>query len=207
MKYRLGRSIARMEAAMSTPDMFGRVANAQTMRDVSLDLMDIQGAVATLPGRCAWRRRRRGSGVRLPAGGADGHLRRHPRGLPQHDRPARTGTRAAELLTTRQEADLAARLHTGSLIDTANNPQCNFALESGDHLRGEQLEGLVGAAVMGEQHNLAEAELLQLVQAIDDRRGSADQPALVQPESRYTETFLGELRGSAVANRHPARAP
>ncbi|HEX9832088.1 MAG TPA: acyl-CoA dehydrogenase family protein [Mycobacterium sp.] len=49
VKYRLGRGIARMEAAMSTPDMFGRVANAQTMRDVSLDLMDIQGAVATLP--------------------------------------------------------------------------------------------------------------------------------------------------------------
>ena len=49
VKYRLGRSVARMEAAMSTPDMFGRVANAQTMRDVSLDLMDIQGAVATLP--------------------------------------------------------------------------------------------------------------------------------------------------------------
>ena len=38
--YRLGRSIARMEAAMSTPDMFGRVAIAQTMRDVSPDLMD-----------------------------------------------------------------------------------------------------------------------------------------------------------------------
>jgi alkylation response protein AidB-like acyl-CoA dehydrogenase len=49
VKYRLGRGIARMEAAMSTPDMFGRVANAQTMRDVSLDLMDIQGAVSTLP--------------------------------------------------------------------------------------------------------------------------------------------------------------
>ena len=48
-KYRLGRGIARMEAAMSTPDMFGRVANAQTLRDVSLDLMDIQGAVSTLP--------------------------------------------------------------------------------------------------------------------------------------------------------------
>jgi alkylation response protein AidB-like acyl-CoA dehydrogenase len=49
VKYRLGRGIARMEAAMSTPDMFGRVANAQTMRDVSLELMDIQGAVSTLP--------------------------------------------------------------------------------------------------------------------------------------------------------------
>jgi alkylation response protein AidB-like acyl-CoA dehydrogenase len=49
VKYRLGRGIARVEAAMSTPDMFGRVANAQTMRDVSLDLMDIQGTVSTLP--------------------------------------------------------------------------------------------------------------------------------------------------------------
>ncbi|RDH74789.1 acyl-CoA dehydrogenase [Mycolicibacterium moriokaense] len=50
VKYRLGRSIARMEAAMSTPDMFGRVANAQTMRDVTPDLMDIVGAASSLPG-------------------------------------------------------------------------------------------------------------------------------------------------------------
>ena len=49
MKYRLGRSIARMEAAMSTPEMFGRVANAQTMRDVTPDLMDILGTAARLP--------------------------------------------------------------------------------------------------------------------------------------------------------------
>jgi 3-oxocholest-4-en-26-oyl-CoA dehydrogenase alpha subunit len=49
VKYRLGRGIARMEAAMSTPDMFGRVANAQAMREVSLDLMDIMGAASTLP--------------------------------------------------------------------------------------------------------------------------------------------------------------
>ncbi len=49
VKYRLGRAIARMEAAMSTPDMFGRVANAQTMRDVSPELMDIMGAASTLP--------------------------------------------------------------------------------------------------------------------------------------------------------------
>ena len=33
VKYRLGRGIARMEAAMSTPEMFGRVAIAQTMRE------------------------------------------------------------------------------------------------------------------------------------------------------------------------------
>ena len=50
VKYRLGRGIARMEAAMSTPDMFGRVANAQTMRDVSPDLMDILGTASCLPG-------------------------------------------------------------------------------------------------------------------------------------------------------------
>ena len=49
VKFRLGRSIARMEAAMSTPDMFGRVANAQVMRDVSPDLMDILGAASSLP--------------------------------------------------------------------------------------------------------------------------------------------------------------
>jgi alkylation response protein AidB-like acyl-CoA dehydrogenase len=48
VRYRLGRSIARMEAAMSTPDMFGRVAIAQTMRDVTPDLMDIMGTAAGL---------------------------------------------------------------------------------------------------------------------------------------------------------------
>ncbi|MGH3675285.1 MAG: acyl-CoA dehydrogenase family protein [Mycobacterium sp.] len=50
VKYRLGRSIARMEAAISTPDMFGRVAIAQTMRDLSPDLMDILGTASSLPG-------------------------------------------------------------------------------------------------------------------------------------------------------------
>jgi 3-oxocholest-4-en-26-oyl-CoA dehydrogenase alpha subunit len=49
VKYRLGHAIARMEAAMSTPDMFGRVANAQTMRDVAPDLMDILGTASSLP--------------------------------------------------------------------------------------------------------------------------------------------------------------
>ena len=48
VKYRLGRSVARMEAAMSTPDMFGRVAIAQTMRDVAPDLMDLLGTSAAL---------------------------------------------------------------------------------------------------------------------------------------------------------------
>ncbi len=49
VKYRLGRSFARMEAALSTPGMFGRVAIAQTMRDISPDLMDMLGAVSALP--------------------------------------------------------------------------------------------------------------------------------------------------------------
>jgi alkylation response protein AidB-like acyl-CoA dehydrogenase len=53
VKYRLGRSIARMEAAMSTPDMFGRVAIAQTMRDVSPDLMDILGTVSSVSNEAA----------------------------------------------------------------------------------------------------------------------------------------------------------
>ncbi len=47
--YRLGRGIARMEAALSTPHMWGRVAIAQTMRDISPDLMDILGAASALP--------------------------------------------------------------------------------------------------------------------------------------------------------------
>jgi alkylation response protein AidB-like acyl-CoA dehydrogenase len=47
--YRLGRSVARAEVAVSTPNIFGRVALAQTMRDVSPDLMDILGAASVLP--------------------------------------------------------------------------------------------------------------------------------------------------------------
>jgi 3-oxocholest-4-en-26-oyl-CoA dehydrogenase alpha subunit len=47
--YRLGRSAARMEAALSAPSIFGRVAIAQTMRDISPDLMDILGTASALP--------------------------------------------------------------------------------------------------------------------------------------------------------------
>ncbi|MCV7380426.1 acyl-CoA dehydrogenase [Mycobacterium alsense] len=47
--YRLGRSVARMEAALSAPSIFGRVALAQTMRDISPELMDILGAASALP--------------------------------------------------------------------------------------------------------------------------------------------------------------
>ncbi|BAX93733.1 acyl-CoA dehydrogenase family protein [Mycobacterium shigaense] len=47
--YRLGRSFARIEAALSASSIFGRVAIAQTMRDVSPDLMDLHGAAAALP--------------------------------------------------------------------------------------------------------------------------------------------------------------
>jgi 3-oxocholest-4-en-26-oyl-CoA dehydrogenase alpha subunit len=47
--YRLGRSVARMEASLSAPSIFGRVALAQTMRDISPDLMDILGTASTLP--------------------------------------------------------------------------------------------------------------------------------------------------------------
>ncbi|WP_370332973.1 acyl-CoA dehydrogenase family protein [Mycolicibacterium hippocampi] len=47
--YRLGRSVARLETALSAPSIFGRVALAQTMRDISPDLMDILGAASALP--------------------------------------------------------------------------------------------------------------------------------------------------------------
>ena len=42
--YRLGRSVARMEAALSTPGMYGRVAIATALRELSPELMDVQGA-------------------------------------------------------------------------------------------------------------------------------------------------------------------
>ena len=38
-----------MEAALSAPSIFGRVAIAQTMRDISPELMDILGAASALP--------------------------------------------------------------------------------------------------------------------------------------------------------------
>lgn len=47
--YRLGRSAARLEVALSSPSIFGRVAIAQTMRDISPDLMDILGTASALP--------------------------------------------------------------------------------------------------------------------------------------------------------------
>ena len=47
--YRLGRSVARLEASLSAPSIFGRVALAQTMRDISPDLMDLSGTASALP--------------------------------------------------------------------------------------------------------------------------------------------------------------
>lgn len=46
--YRLGRATARLEAALSTPSIFGRVASAQTMRELAPELMDLLGAAAAL---------------------------------------------------------------------------------------------------------------------------------------------------------------
>ncbi|WP_055404611.1 MULTISPECIES: acyl-CoA dehydrogenase family protein [unclassified Mycobacterium] len=47
--YRLGRCVARLETALATPSIFGRVAIAQTMRDISPELMDLLGTASTLP--------------------------------------------------------------------------------------------------------------------------------------------------------------
>jgi alkylation response protein AidB-like acyl-CoA dehydrogenase len=38
-----------MEVAISTPSIFGRVAIAQTMRDIAPELMDIAGPASVLP--------------------------------------------------------------------------------------------------------------------------------------------------------------
>jgi 3-oxocholest-4-en-26-oyl-CoA dehydrogenase alpha subunit len=47
--HRLGRAVARLEAAMSASGMYGRVAIAQTMRDIAPDLMDLLGPAGALP--------------------------------------------------------------------------------------------------------------------------------------------------------------
>ncbi len=49
VQYRLGRSVARMEAALSAPEMYGRVAIVATMREVAPELMDILGTAGLLP--------------------------------------------------------------------------------------------------------------------------------------------------------------
>jgi alkylation response protein AidB-like acyl-CoA dehydrogenase len=47
--YGVGRAHARIEATLSAPGIFGRVAVAQTMRDLAPDLMDVLGGEAVLP--------------------------------------------------------------------------------------------------------------------------------------------------------------
>jgi 3-oxocholest-4-en-26-oyl-CoA dehydrogenase alpha subunit len=49
VSYRLGRAFAKVEAALATPSIFGRVAIAQTMRDIAGDLVDVFGAASALP--------------------------------------------------------------------------------------------------------------------------------------------------------------
>ena len=185
VKYRLGRSIARMEAAMSTPEMFGRVAIAQTMRDVSPDLMDILGNRIEPARRYARGRRRRGSRVRLPAGGSDRHLRRHPRGVPQHDRPARARPRPAELLT---------------------GGQAEF-LELGDHVGGQQFERLVGSAVVGEQHDLPEPQVLQLVRAGPRWRAQYRSDRLRVARTPVSRNAFRRVLERRAATRRRAPAP
>ncbi|WP_099025151.1 acyl-CoA dehydrogenase family protein [Mycolicibacterium palauense] len=51
--YRLGRCLARTEMALSTPELYGRVAIAQTMREVSPEVMDLLGVAACLPAGAA----------------------------------------------------------------------------------------------------------------------------------------------------------
>lgn len=49
VRFRFGRIVARMEAALSAPGMFGRVALAQMMRDIAPELMDVVGPESSLP--------------------------------------------------------------------------------------------------------------------------------------------------------------
>lgn len=113
--YRLGRSVARMEAALSAPSIFGRVALAQTMRDISPDLMDILGDGIVVTSWHRWCRRRRCCRVHLPVRAVGRHLRRHARGVPQHDRAARSRTREAELLAAGGQEGVVAGRNCGEI--------------------------------------------------------------------------------------------
>ena len=59
---------------------------------------------------------------------------------------------------------------------------------------------------MGEQHDLAEAELLQLLNTIDDGRWGADQATLLEPECRYSERFSASWRTAGSDASSGARA-
>ena len=183
VKYRLGRGIARMEAAMSTPDMFGRVANAQTMRDVSLELMDIQGAVSTLP-------------VDAHGAVADG-------GAEYVFRLAGpTGIYGGTLEVFR---NMIAQ-HALGLGRAAYSPPAKQPPRAGDHLGGEQVECLVGSAVVGEQHDLAEAESCSSCRRSTIAGGVPIRPPSCSPKAGMPKRFSASCRTSA-ATRRPARAP
>lgn len=89
-RYRLGRGVARLEAALSSPDMYGRVAIAQTMRDVSPDLMDLLGSAGALPVGATGRPT---TAAPSTSSGWPARLASTAElsGVPQHDRPAGAG--------------------------------------------------------------------------------------------------------------------
>ena len=103
-----------MEAALSTPSIFGRVALAQTMRDIAPDLMDILGPASALP---------IGTDGAADDGAAEyvyrfaplvGHLRRHAGGVPQHDRAVRARSGQAQLLAAEEGLLTHRVVHCGT---------------------------------------------------------------------------------------------
>ncbi len=164
---------------MSTPDMFGRVANAQTMRDVAPELMDILGAASSLPvdekgavgdGGAEYVFRLAG-----PTGIYGGTLEVFRNMIAQH--ALGSASRTTRHRTKRLELPRCADAPRARAID----------------LGGQQFQRLVGTAVMGEQHDLAESHLLQFAEAVDDGGRGADQAAFVETESGYPEALFGEL--------------
>src|SRR3954454_18008531 len=88
------------------------------------------------------------------------------------------------------------------------SPSLTICSEPGDHVGCQKAEGFVGSAIMGEQHDLAESHVLQLMQACDDGGRCPAQAAFAQPERRNPEALLGELlpgrkRCVIGCQRHP----
>ena len=169
VKYRLGRSIARMEAAMSTPEMFGRVAIAQT------------------------------------------HARRHsrPDGHPGHRvEPAGRNRRAADDGGAEYLFRLAVPTGIyGGTLEVFRNMIAQHALGLGrPHYSpssrgprdGRSPSTASSSRVSSEPRSWVNSTIWPKPSSCSSCRrstiagASADQPALVQPESRYAEAFLGE---------------
>ena len=119
--YRLGRSVARLEAALLGPEHLrpGRDRADDARHLAGSDGHARRGISAAVRDRRGRRRRQRR--VRIPLRSAGGNLRRHARGVPQHDRPVHAWAGQAQLLAA-AEKDVLSRIGALSEPGSASPP-------------------------------------------------------------------------------------